>query len=339
MTDTLTKGKLFKDDCSLFAGGATTTGTRKTSTGGSQTLEQIDWVGVDVYGVYGARTGAAITSALNAIGSTNKRRIWLSPGDWTLSANLTIPTNVHLCMADGAQIDGAFTLTINGKFTAGDDPFGAALTVSWGAASTGIYIASGEWIQVGSGATMDATAEEIDRVCDGNTATAAELSELHSQGVVAADFAKLHAVTSTAAELSELHSQGAVADDFAKLHAITASSAEINASSVGIGVTISRQKIVEIGDWNMDSTSSVQVAHGLTQSKIRGIRALIRSDDDATVRDFNALSAGVSGAWTQYIAATATKISLSRAEGSHFDNTSYDSTSFNRGWMIIDYVD
>jgi len=313
MTDTLTKGKLFKDDCSLFAGGATTTGTRKTSTGGSQTLEQIDWVGVDVYGVYGARTGAAITSALNAIGSTNKRRIWLSPGDWTLSANLTIPTNVHLCMADGAQIDGAFTLTINGKFTAGDDPFGAALTVSWGAASTGIYIASGEWIQVGSGATMDATAEEIDRVCDGNTATAAELSELHSQG--------------------------AVADDFAKLHAITASSAEINASSVGIGVTISRQKIVEIGDWNMDSTSSVQVAHGLTQSKIRGIRALIRSDDDATVRDFNALSAGVSGAWTQYIAATATKISLSRAEGSHFDNTSYDSTSFNRGWMIIDYVD
>ena len=75
-----------------------------------------------------------------------------------------------------------------------------------------------------------ATAAEVNGACDGNTATAAELSELHSQGAVAADFAKLHAITSSAAELSELHSQGAVAADFAKLHAITKSAAQIDAN-------------------------------------------------------------------------------------------------------------
>ena len=62
----------------------------------------------------------------------------------------------------------------------------------------------------------------------GLTSTAAEVNQLHSQGAVAADYAKLHAVTSSAAELSELHSQGAVAADFAKLHAINATADQID---------------------------------------------------------------------------------------------------------------
>lgn len=61
------------------------------------------------------------------------------------------------------------------------------------------------------------------------TSTASEINELHSQGAVAADYAKLHAITSTASEINELHSQGAVAADFAKLHAVTALASEVNA--------------------------------------------------------------------------------------------------------------
>ena len=42
-------------------------------------------------------------------------------------------------------------------------------------------------------------------------------------------------------------------------------------------------KIIEIGDWNMDSTNSIGVAHGLTLSKIRGIEsAIIRDDGDTS---------------------------------------------------------
>ena len=54
-----------------------------------------------------------------------------------------------------------------------------------------------------AGAAVTASAAEINGTCDGNTATAAELSQLHSQGAVAADFAKLHAVTASATELNQ----------------------------------------------------------------------------------------------------------------------------------------
>ena len=70
------------------------------------------------------------------------------------------------------------------------------------------------------------------------TATSAEINALHSQGAVAADFAKLHAITATAAEVSALHSQGAVAADFAKLHALGAivpSNASAHAHVVDLG--------------------------------------------------------------------------------------------------------
>jgi hypothetical protein len=49
---------------------------------------------------------------------------------------------------------------------------------------------------------LTATVAEINSVCDANTATAAELSELHSAACANADFIKLHAVTAAAAELN-----------------------------------------------------------------------------------------------------------------------------------------
>ena len=62
----------------------------------------------------------------------------------------------------------------------------------------------------------------------GQTATIAEINELHEAGAVKADFVKLHGLTATAAEVNELHEAGAVKADFAKLHAITADAAELN---------------------------------------------------------------------------------------------------------------
>jgi len=49
---------------------------------------------------------------------------------------------------------------------------------------------------------LTATPAEIEAVCKGNTATAAELSELHESGVVKADLEKLHDITLSASQIN-----------------------------------------------------------------------------------------------------------------------------------------
>jgi hypothetical protein len=78
---------------------------------------------------------------------------------------------------------------------------------------------------------LTATPAEIEAVCKGNTATAAELSQLHESGVVKADLEKLHDITSSATEINQLHGSGVVKSDFNKLHAITTSATLIDAAA------------------------------------------------------------------------------------------------------------
>ena len=119
---------------------------------------------------------------------------------------------------------------------------------------------------------------------------------------------------------------------------ITATPAEQNAAADGIGVTIPRQKIVEIGDWDMDATASVNVLHGLTLSKIIGARAIVRNDNDDTRYILAADNAtGYIGAWIDLI--DGTRASLFRTASGTFDHIDYNSTSYNRGWVIFDYID
>lgn len=119
MSDVITKGYIFKEDLSIWDG-ADLTGIRKTSTGGIQTLSKFDWVGLDVYYNQGARTTTALQNAINTIGSTNKRALWLSPGSWKVTSNLTIPSNIALILPPGStiEISAGITLTINGYFDA-----------------------------------------------------------------------------------------------------------------------------------------------------------------------------------------------------------------------------
>jgi len=90
-------------------------------------------------------------------------------------------------------------------------------------------------------------------------------------------------------------------------------------------------KVVEIGDWNMDTTNTVAVAHGLTLANIRTIKVLIRTDDNLIYYDINQdVDPGYS--------VDATNANVTRTIGDFFDGTSFDSTSFNRGWITIQYV-
>ncbi len=92
-------------------------------------------------------------------------------------------------------------------------------------------------------------------------------------------------------------------------------------------------KVLDIGDWNMDATGFVAIAHGLTLSTIRGISLIIRDDTDSAYF-FNVKSTGIS-----LIDFDATFVSLTRATGGDFDSTVFDAIGFSRGWVTIQYTD
>lgn len=96
-------------------------------------------------------------------------------------------------------------------------------------------------------------------------------------------------------------------------------------------------KVVDIGDWNMDSTGNVFVTHGIADfTKIRSFTAIVRSDDNAQYFD---LVGGSGASHTGAIAVTSSTFRLDRTAGAAFDSTSFDSTSFNRGWVTVFYTD
>jgi hypothetical protein len=107
------------------------------------------------------------------------------------------------------------------------------------------------------------------------------------------------------------------------------------------GANTLKTKVIDIGDWNMDTTSTVSVSHGLGNpgfKSIRSVTVIIRDDNDAFVYP---LDYGVSASDTTrqgYIGAWTTDISLKRLTGGLFDNTTFDSTSYNRGWITITYI-
>ncbi len=103
-------------------------------------------------------------------------------------------------------------------------------------------------------------------------------------------------------------------------------------------------KIVNIGDWNMDSSGQVTVAHGLGAnfSKIRLVTAEIINDAGTATYTLIScftnvgLSSNVTGAIESK---DSTNISLTRVQGGFFDSTDFNSTGYNRGWVTIFYTD
>lgn len=98
-------------------------------------------------------------------------------------------------------------------------------------------------------------------------------------------------------------------------------------------------KLVNIGDWNMDSTDGVPILHGLSDhKKIRLVKAIIRDDADGNYYPLDriddtatGLIAGNATLWNS------TTIFLARLVGGTFDNATFNSTGYNRGFVMIIY--
>jgi len=96
--------------------------------------------------------------------------------------------------------------------------------------------------------------------------------------------------------------------------------------------------IVNIGDWDMDATASVSIAHGIADySKIRSVSVLIIPDAATTLIPLDTSAAGgvPAGAIGQI---QSVNIPLYRTATETFDSTNYDSTSFNRGYITIQHI-
>ena len=91
-------------------------------------------------------------------------------------------------------------------------------------------------------------------------------------------------------------------------------------------------KVMSIGNWDMDATISLSVASGLTASTIRGVSAIIYNDALSNLKATNINGAGL----TRVL--TTGAILLVRDTDGIFDGTTYNSTSFNRGWVTVCYT-
>jgi len=94
--------------------------------------------------------------------------------------------------------------------------------------------------------------------------------------------------------------------------------------------------VIEIGDWDMDATASVTVAHGLDVSKIRKVEAMVRDDAGTALLPIWYSASGSSGGSVEVLSGD---VLLYRLAGSVFDNVSYNATTFNRGWITVWHVD
>lgn len=98
-------------------------------------------------------------------------------------------------------------------------------------------------------------------------------------------------------------------------------------------------KVIEIGDWDMDTTTTVKIAHGLSNyKKFRGtVDVVIRDDSDTYYWRLDSMQAS-SGSCIGIDSSDSTKIRLDRVNGGIFDTVDFNSTSYNRGWVTIAYI-
>jgi hypothetical protein len=93
---------------------------------------------------------------------------------------------------------------------------------------------------------------------------------------------------------------------------------------------------INIGMWNMDTTDSVSVAHGIANYKnIREVSVVIRDDLDTDYLGLGKVNNGDDG----LVEWDGTNIILKRTTGGYFDASGYSKTvgSYNRGFIYIKY--
>jgi hypothetical protein len=88
-------------------------------------------------------------------------------------------------------------------------------------------------------------------------------------------------------------------------------------------------KIVDIPAWNMNTDNTKDAPHGLTSANIKAMIPMVRKDNGQIYTLLGAGMASISGS----------NIFLERYSSDYFQSANFQSTAFNRGYIIIFYVD
>lgn len=109
--------------------------------------------------------------------------------------------------------------------------------------------------------------------------------------------------------------------------------------ATGGDTTLIKTKTVSIGDWNMDADATATIAHGLSNFFPIDVGGMIVNDSGGTFRPIGNYTTANAGTSVDLGVdkVDATNVILKR--GSALDNTSYDQTSYNRGYVVVRYID
>jgi hypothetical protein len=97
-----------------------------------------------------------------------------------------------------------------------------------------------------------------------------------------------------------------------------------------------KRKTVDIGNWNMDASTSTVVSTGITGSSIKNANVYIISDNGLNFYPlYYDNGGGGTGGYFRWD--TSGDFTIAKIGGGFFDTTAFDSTSFNRGYVSIEY--
>lgn len=108
--------------------------------------------------------------------------------------------------------------------------------------------------------------------------------------------------------------------------------------------------VFDIGDWDMDANGEpasgaidLLATYGITKEQVRSVSVMIVADVGVSGKDVTDLcqdpGSGVLGSWQLWdesgMGGYVNTLDLARTLGKKFDSTSYDATSYNRGWVTL----
>ena len=106
------------------------------------------------------------------------------------------------------------------------------------------------------------------------------------------------------------------------------------------GTNYIKTKIIEIGDWDMTGPTTDNTPHGLGADfiKIRSVTYMIRNDAGTVL--YSLFDTGVIAGTREarLVSIDVTNIVVQISNPSFFDSTDFDATSYNRGWVYIEYI-
>lgn len=101
-----------------------------------------------------------------------------------------------------------------------------------------------------------------------------------------------------------------------------------------------KKRYINIGDWNMDTDplKLINFPVDLTYSTIISASCMIRNNIDDARYPLHTIYSGAAIVQGIIVDDDEGAFRVSRLNGSIFDSTNFNSTSYNRGWIVIEYI-